>query len=64
MWNDPIVEEIRKAGEKLSDEANGNVKVFFANLRLKQEKYSERLATKTPLKFRKVQHEDKILTTG
>jgi hypothetical protein len=50
MWKDPIVEETRKAGEKLSEEAGGDIKVYFANLRLKQEKYAERLAPNIPLK--------------
>ena len=54
MWNDPIVDEVRKAGEKLSDEAGGNIQVFFANLRLKQEKYAERLIAKIPLKVRTI----------
>ncbi len=54
MWNDPIVEETRKAGEKLSEEAGGDIKVYFANLRLKQEKYAERLAPNIPLKAKTV----------
>ena len=48
-------------GEKLSDEAGGDIKVFFANLRLKQEKYAERHAEKIPLKIRTIRHEANTL---
>ena len=33
MWKDPIVQEVRKAGEKLAQKANYNVHIFFQNLR-------------------------------
>jgi hypothetical protein len=33
MWNDPIVEEVRTAGEKLAQEADYDLHVFFQNLR-------------------------------
>lgn len=43
MLSDPIVQEVRRAGEELADEANGNVEQFFANLRMAQEEYRDRL---------------------
>ncbi len=61
MWKDPIVEEVRKAGEELSAESGGNIKVFFSNLRIRQEKYAEHLAAKIPLRVRKVKHKEKFL---
>ncbi len=62
MWKDPIVDEVRKAGEKLSDESGGNIQVFFSNLRLKQEKYTGCLAAKIPLTIRIVQNKENSLT--
>jgi hypothetical protein len=50
MWNDPIVAEVRKSGEELSNESGGDVHVFFSNLRLTQEKYAKCQTTKIPLK--------------
>jgi hypothetical protein len=47
MWKDPIVSEVRKAGEELAREADGNLHKFFVNLKLAQKRYSKRLTTKT-----------------
>ena len=33
MWQDPIVQEVREAGEKLAKQANYNLHTFFQNLR-------------------------------
>ncbi len=33
MWKDPIVQEARKAGEKLARQANYNLHIFFQKLR-------------------------------
>lgn len=33
MWRDPIVEEVRKAGEQLARRANYDLHTFFQNLR-------------------------------
>lgn len=33
MWKDPIVQEVREAGENLAKKANYKVKKFFSNLR-------------------------------
>ena len=46
MSMDPIVEEVRKAGRELVDEANGDLGRFFTNLRLAQERYADRLTDK------------------
>ena len=43
MFPDPIVEEVRKAGKQLAEEAHGDPGQFFANLRQAQEKYKDRL---------------------
>jgi len=59
MCKDPIVDEVRKAGEELSAESGENIQLFFSNLRIRQEKYAERLAAKIPLK--KVKHKEKFL---
>ncbi len=48
MWEDPIVSEIRKAGEDLAEKADGDLHKFFANLRKAQQEYAERL-TRTVL---------------
>ncbi|MEK6657300.1 MAG: hypothetical protein AABY58_07655 [Nitrospirota bacterium] len=36
MWKDPIVQEVRKAGEELAKEANYNLHTFFQKLRKKE----------------------------
>ena len=33
MWEDPIVNEVRKAGEDLAKQANYDLHTFFQNLR-------------------------------
>jgi len=33
MWQDPIVQDVRKAGEELARRANYNLHTFFQNLR-------------------------------
>jgi hypothetical protein len=48
MFSDPIVQEVRTAGEELADVANGDVKQFFANLRMAQEEYTDRLVHAVP----------------
>ncbi|MFH1117954.1 MAG: hypothetical protein V1792_28875 [Pseudomonadota bacterium] len=50
MLSDPIVREVRRVGEKLAEEAGGNVKQFFANLRAAQERYRGRLVRAVPKK--------------
>ena len=49
MVDDPIVAEVRKAGEELAKEAGYDVHRFFENLRIiAQEKYQDRLVRRTP----------------
>ena len=43
MWKDPIVEEVRKAGAKLSEEAGHNLHQFCENLRKQQRAHTQRL---------------------
>ncbi len=38
MWQDPIVQEVRKAGEELAKRANYDLHVFFQNLRNNEKK--------------------------
>ena len=43
MYEDPIVTEVRSAGQLLADEAEGNLHIFFQRLREAQKQYPERL---------------------
>ncbi len=43
MHQDPIVAEVRKAGQSLADRAGGDMHVFFENLRSVQEGYRNRM---------------------
>lgn len=38
MWQDPIVQDIRKAGEELVKQANYDLHTFFENLRNNEKK--------------------------
>jgi hypothetical protein len=49
MLRDPIVEETRRAGEKLAQEANYDMRRFFSQLRAVQERYKDRLCEVTPV---------------
>jgi hypothetical protein len=43
MWEDPIVEEVRRVREKLAAQFNFDVDVIFADLQKRQSKLGERL---------------------
>jgi hypothetical protein len=43
MYEDPIVTEVRKAGQSLAEQAEGNLHTFFQHLREAQKQYQERL---------------------
>ena len=43
MYNDPIVTEVRSAGQLLAEEAGGDLHLFFQRLREAQKQYPERL---------------------
>jgi hypothetical protein len=38
MWKDPIVDEVRKAGEQLAKEAKYDLHTFFENMRRNEKK--------------------------
>ena len=43
MYEDPIVTEVRTAGQVLAEQAGGDLHTFFQRLREAQKQYSERL---------------------
>lgn len=43
MYEDPIVTEVRKAGQVLAEQAAGDVHSFFQHLRKAQEQYRRRV---------------------
>ncbi len=49
MYKDPIVAEIRQAGQVLAEEAGSDLHVFFEHLRDSQMQYKERLI-RSPLR--------------
>jgi|GEM_PF-3059801 len=48
MWKDPVVTEVRKAGEKLAKKAKNNLRTYFKNLRKAETKYQVQIAEKGP----------------
>ena len=48
MWRDPIVEEVRRAGARLSEEAGNNLHQFCENLRKQQKEHGEKLVCRRP----------------
>lgn len=48
MYKDPIVAEVRKAGQVLAEQAGGDVHVFFQQLRNAQEQYRSRVVESPP----------------
>ena len=47
-WQDPIVQEVREAGEKLAKEANYDVHTFFQNLRANEKQLGCLVVSKPP----------------
>ena len=43
MYEDPIVTEVRNAGQALAEQAEGDLHLFFQLLREAQKQYPERL---------------------
>ena len=43
MTQDPIVTEVRQAGQSLAEQAGGDLHTFFELLRKAQEQYADRL---------------------
>jgi len=48
MWKDPIVQKVRKAGEKLAKQAKYDLHLFFQNLRNNEKKQNYRIVSRTP----------------
>jgi len=46
MWIDPIVEEVRKAGEELARKANYDLPTFFQNLRDNEKKRKSKVVSR------------------
>ncbi len=46
MWRDPIVQDVRKAGEQLAKQANYNLHTFFQNLRINEKKRGYKIVTR------------------
>ena len=46
MWRDPIVEEVRAAGEKLAEAAGDDLDRFFETIRRNQQDNRNRLVTR------------------
>ncbi len=46
MWKDPIVQEIRKAGEELAKKANYDLHIFFQNLRNNEKKQKYKIVSR------------------
>lgn len=46
MWQDPIVQEVRKAGEKLAEQANYDLHTFFQNLRKNEMEQNSRVVSR------------------
>ena len=43
MYEDPIMTEVRNAGQTLAEQAEGDLHIFFQFLREAQKQYQERL---------------------
>jgi hypothetical protein len=50
MWNDPVVKEVRKAGEQLAKDANYDLHTFFENMRESEKKRKDKTVSKTKYK--------------
>lgn len=46
MWQDPIVREVRKAGEELAKQAGYDLHTFFQNLRNNEKKRNSKVVSK------------------
>ena len=52
MWIDPIVEEVREAGDKLAREAGYDLHEFCRRIREDQQQYADRLVRLPPRQLR------------
>lgn len=46
MWQDPIVQDVRKAGEELAKQANYDLHTFFQNLRNNEKKRNYKVVSR------------------
>jgi len=46
MWKDPIVQDVRKAGEELAKQANYDLHIFFQNLRNNEKKQNYKVVSR------------------
>ena len=46
MWRDPIVQDVREAGEELARQANYDLHTFFQNLRNNEKKRKHKVASR------------------
>ncbi len=46
MWRDPIVQDVRKAGEELAKQANYDLHTFFQNLRNNEKKRKHKVISR------------------
>jgi len=46
MWQDPIVQDVRKAGEALARQANYDLHTFFQNLRNNEKKRNSKVVSR------------------
>ena len=46
MWRDPIVQEVRKAGEELAKQADYDLHTFFQNLRNNEKKRKHKVVSR------------------
>jgi len=46
MWRDPIVEEVRQAGEELAKRADYNLHTFLENLRKNEKKRKAKIVSR------------------
>ena len=51
MKRDPIIEEVRKAGENLAREAGYDVHAFFNMLRERENFHAARVVSRTPVMY-------------
>ena len=51
MWDDPIVREVREAGDKLAREAGYDLHEFCERIARHQRQYADRLVTLPPRKL-------------
>ncbi len=50
MWKDPIVEEVRKAGEELFKQANCDLHTLFENIRRSQQERTIKVVSRVKVK--------------